>query len=99
MNLVIFVRKGCCICDELKKKLRKIDFIKISNNLNIKEIDIDRFDLYKDKFRKYDYLVPVLGLKFENSEDIIELPPVSPRLKETQLRDWLYKNIDLVLKR
>ena len=98
MKLLIFVRKGCCICDSLKNNLKKIDLIKLFNNLEIEEIDIDRFDLYEDRFRKYDYLVPVLGLKMKNSQEIIQLPSVSPRLKEIQLRNWLQKNINEILK-
>ena len=98
MKLLIFVRKGCCICDSLKNNLKKIDLIKLFNNLEIEEIDIDRFDLYEDRFRKYDYLVPVLGLKMKNSQEIIQLPSVSPRLKEIQLRNWLQKNINQILK-
>ena len=98
MKLLIFVRKGCCICDSLKNNLKKIDLIKLFNNLEIEEIDIDRFDLYDDRFRKYDYLVPVLGLKMKNSQEIIQLPSVSPRLKEIQLRNWLQKNINEILK-
>ena len=72
--------------------------IKLFNDLEIEEIDIDRFDLYEDRFRKYDYLVPVLGLKMKNSQEIIQLPSVSPRLKEIQLRNWLQKNINEILK-
>ncbi len=98
MKLLIFVRKGCCICDSLKNNLKKIDLIKLFNDLEIEEIDIDRFDLYDDRFRKYDYLVPVLGLKMKNSQEIIQLPSVSPRLKEIQLRNWLQKNINEILK-
>ena len=98
MKLLIFVRKGCCICDSLKNNLKKIDLIKLFNDLEIEEIDIDRFDLYEDRFRKYDYLVPVLGLKMKNSQEIIQLPSVSPRLKEIQLRNWLQKNINEILK-
>ena len=60
----------------------------------IEEIDIDRYDLYRDDYKKYDHLVPVLGLRNFDSNQIIELPPLSPRLKELQLRNWLQKHIN-----
>ena len=94
MDLLIFVREGCCICDLLKNNLRKIKIKNIHQDLRIQEIDIDRFDLYQDKFKKYDYEVPVIALKKINSNKIIELPRISPRLKDSQLENWLKKNIN-----
>ena len=93
MLLIIFVRKGCCICDALKNNLRKIDIENIQADLKIKEIDIDRFDLYQDQYKKYDQEVPVIALKNIFSNKLIELPRVSPRLKDFQLEIWLRKNI------
>lgn len=94
MILFIFVRRGCCLCDELKKELKAIDVKTINSDLQLKEIDIDRFDLYKNKYKKYDYEVPVIALKRYKTSKINELPRVSPRLKNLQLRNWLKKNID-----
>jgi len=94
MDLLIFVREGCCICDSLKNNLSKIKIKNIHQDLRIQEIDIDRFDLYQDKFKKYDYEVPVIALKKINSNKIIELPRISPRLKDSQLENWLKKNIN-----
>lgn len=96
MKLLLFTRKGCCICDTLKSNLSKIDILKIANNLTIEEIDIDRFDLYQNKFRKYDFEVPVLALQYDNSKEYVELPRVSPRIKEINLSNWLKKNINNV---
>ena len=98
MKLLIFIRKGCCICDSLKNNLSKINIQKIKNNLVIEEIDIDRFDLYQDRFMKYDLEVPVLAIKNINSSEIIELPRVSPRLKDVYLEKWLEKSINTLLK-
>tara|TARA_B100000965_G_scaffold98427_1_gene80500 strand:- start:113 stop:409 length:297 start_codon:yes stop_codon:yes gene_type:complete len=94
MDLLLFIRKGCCICDSLKDNLSKINVSNIQPDLSIKEIDIDRFDLYKDRFKKYDYEVPVIAIKNLNSGEIIELPRISPRLKDLQLENWLKKNIN-----
>jgi len=90
MKLIIFVRRGCCICDKLKNKLNNL---LVKSNLKIEEIDIDRFDLYQDRFKKYNLEVPVIALQKFSSDEIIELPRVSPRLKELQLKNWLRKNI------
>jgi len=57
MKIFIFVRQGCCLCDSLKNKLAKINLKEILPNLELKEIDIDRVDLYQDKYKKYDYEV------------------------------------------
>ena len=90
MKLIIFIRKGCCICDSLKKNIKNLN---LQNHLIIEEIDIDRYDLYEDKFRKYDNYVPVLALEKIKADEYIELPRCSPRLKDTQLKKWLNKNI------
>ena len=98
MKIFIFVRQGCCLCDSLKNKLAKINLNELFPNLEeLKEIDIDRFDLYKNDFKKYDHQVPVLALKLNESQEIIELPRISPRLKGLQLVDWLKKNINNIL--
>jgi len=97
MVLFLYTRKGCCICDKLKSDLNNINVNKFNPKLEIFEVDIDRFDLYKNDFKKYDHQVPVLALQLNNSKEIIELPRVSPRLKGLQLDDWLKKNINLIL--
>ena len=97
MKIFIFVRKGCCLCETLKNKLTKINLTDIKPKLEINEIDIDRFDLYKDKYKKFDNEVPVVAIKISNSQEIIELPRISPRLKDDQLKKWLEKNINIVL--
>jgi len=93
MILLIFVRKGCCICESLKSNLRKLNLANIQPELEIKEIDIDRFDLYNDKYKKYDHEVPVVALKSLYTNQLTELPRVSPRLKDLQLESWLRKHI------
>ena len=79
--------------------LESIDINSIQKGLKIHEIDIDRFDLYQNKFKKYDHEVPVLAFKNMNSDKVYELPKISPRLKDCQLRNWLRKNINNFLDR
>ena len=99
MKIFIFVRKGCCLCDSLKNKLAKINLKEILPNLELKEIDIDRVDLYQDKYKKYDYEVPIIAIEGINSKEIIELPRISPRLKDDQLKNWFQKNISTILEK
>ena len=97
MVLFLYTRQGCCICDKLKNDLYNLNINNLYPNLEIFEIDIDRFELYKNNFKKYDHQVPVLALQLTESEEIIELPRVSPRLKGLQLDNWLKKNINQIL--
>ena len=98
MKIFIFVRQGCCLCDSLKNKLAKINFKELFPNLEeFKEIVIDRVDLYQDKYKKYDYEVPVIAIEEDISKKIIELPRISPRLKDDQLENWFQKNINTIL--
>ncbi len=99
MFLYIYTRKGCCICENLKDNLCNLKINNIYPKLKIYEIDIDRYDLYKNDYRKYDHQVPVLALKLADSKEIFELPRVSPRLKDLQLNNWLEKNINNILVR
>ena len=97
MKIFIFVRKGCCLCETLKNKLTKINLKEIKPKLEINEIDIDRFDLYQDKYKKFDIEVPVVAIKESKSQKIIKLPRISPRLNDDQLKKWLEKNINIAL--
>ena len=71
-----------------------IDLNSFQPVIKIQEIDIDRFDLYKNQFKKYDHQVPVLALQDINTERIYELPRISPRLKDFQLKLFLQKYIN-----
>ena len=97
MRVFIFVRKACCLCETLKNKLTKINFKEIKPKFEINEIDIDRFDLYQEKYKKFDHEVPVVAIKERTSQKFIELPRISPRLKDDQLKKWLEKNINIAL--
>ena len=82
----------------IKKQTGKINLNELFPNLEeLKEIDIDMVDLYKDNYKKYDYEVPVIAIERIRSEDIIVLPRISPRLKDDQLKNWFKKNISTIL--
>ena len=65
-------------------------------SIEFKEIDIDRIDLYQDKYKKYDYEVPVIAVE-NKYKKLIELPRISPRIKDDQLRKWFEKHIKNIL--
>ena len=74
-----------------------MNFKEITPKYEINEIDIDRFDLYQDKYKNFDHEVPVVAIKESTSQNFIELPRISPRLKDDQLKKWLEKNINIAL--
>ena len=43
--------------------------------------------------------MPVIAVEGIRSEEIIELPRISPRLKDDQLKNWFQKNINTFLKK
>ena len=77
--------------------MSKINLKELLPNIELKEIDIDRFDLYQDKYKRFDHEVPVVAIKESTSQKFIELPRISPRLKDDQLKKWLEKNINIAL--
>ena len=84
----------------IKKQTRKINLNELFPNLEeLKEIDIDRVDLYSDKYKKYDYEVPIIAVEGIRSEEIIELPRISPWLKDDQLKNWFQRNISSILEK
>ena len=45
----------------------------------------------KINIKNYDYEVPVIAVEGIRAEEIIELPRISPRLKDDQLKNWFQK--------
>tara|TARA_B100001250_G_C19044892_1_gene463307 strand:- start:173 stop:376 length:204 start_codon:yes stop_codon:yes gene_type:complete len=61
-------------------------------------IDIDDKEVSIDIQRKYTNEVPVLVLDSNKLSRNIELPRVSPRLKEDILLSWIQKNLNNLFK-
>ena len=61
-------------------------------------IDIDSEEVSIEIQRKYTNDVPVLVLESNILLKKIELPRVSPRLKEDLLFSWIQKNLNMCLK-
>ncbi len=96
--LILFSRKGCCLCETLEKKLSTISLIKLNPPIVLSVIDIDDKEVSIDIQRKYTNEVPVLVLDSNKLSRNIELPRVSPRLKEDILLSWIQKNLNNLFK-
>ena len=96
--LILFSRKGCCLCEALEKKLSTISLINLNPPMVLSIIDIDNKEVSIDIQRKYTNEVPVLVLDSNRLSTIIELPRVSPRLKEDLLLSWIQKNLNIIFK-
>ena len=94
--LILFSRKGCCLCETLEKKLSTINLINLNPSLVLSIIDIDSQAVSIDIQRKYTNEVPVLVLDSNKLSSKVELPRVSPRLKEDLLLSWIQKNLTII---
>ena len=96
--LVLYSRKGCCLCQTLEKKLSKICLENLNPAILLSIIDIDSEKVSLDIQMKYTNEVPVIVLDSTRLLKKIELPRVSPRLKEDMLLSWLQKNLNILYK-
>nr|YP_002049350.1 ribonucleotide reductase (Class II) [Paulinella chromatophora]ACB43140.1 ribonucleotide reductase (Class II) [Paulinella chromatophora] len=85
MQLILFTRPGCCLCEGLAKRLALI-----SLPFSIILVNIDKSSKLK---LIYNYRVPVLAQRLNG--ECRELAVISPRLKGTGLMNWLTRNIEL----
>ena len=96
--LVLYSRKGCCLCQTLEQKLSKICLEKLNPCIVLSIVDIDSNKVSLDIQMKYKNEVPVIVLDSTRLLKKIELPRVSPRLKEDMLLSWLQKNLNILYK-
>ena len=82
-QLLLFTRKGCCLCDGLEEKLAAL----------VPATAITRIDVDGDPAlqARYGLEVPVLAVA-RGPADWQELPRVPPRLSGEGLAVWLHKN-------
>ena len=93
--LILFSRKGCCLCETLEKKLSNISLTNLNPPIVLSIIDIDSNEVSDDMHRKYENEVPVLVLDSHNLSRKIELPRVPPRLKNDLLLCWIQKHLNV----
>ena len=84
-DLVLFSRKGCCLCEGLEQRLLDLDLQALALVLMV--VDIDSPTVAAELRARYDLEVPVLQL------DGRELARVSPRLSGDGLFNWLQRGL------
>ena len=97
-ELVLYSRKGCCLCQTLEKKLSKICLENLNPSIVLSIVDIDSKKVSLDIQKKYTNDVPVIVLESTRLLKKIELPRVSPRLKEDMLLSWIQNNLNILYK-
>ena len=96
--LILYSRKGCCLCQTLEKKLSNISLKNLKPAIALSIIDIDSKEVSLDIQMKYTNEVPVIVLDSSRLLKKVELPRVSPRLKEDMLLSWIQKNLNIFYK-
>ncbi len=97
-GLILYTRKGCCLCQTLEKKLSNICLKNLNPSIVLSIIDIDCKDVSLDIQMKYTNEVPVIVLDSPRLLKKIELPRIPPRLKEEMLLSWIQKNLNILYK-
>ena len=96
--LILYTRKGCCLCQTLETKLSNICLENLNPAISLSIVDIDSKKVSLDIQMKYKNEVPVIVLDSIRLLKKIELPRVSPRLKEDMLLSWIQKNLNILYK-
>ena len=96
--LILYSRKGCCLCQTIEKKLSNLCLKNLNPSIELSIVDIDSKKVSLDIQLKYTNDVPVIVLDSTRLLKSIELPRVSPRLKEDMLLSWLQKNLNILYK-
>ena len=93
--LILYSRKGCCLCEMLEKRLSNISLSNLNPSIELSIVDIDSEKVSVDIQRKYTNEVPVMVLNSKKLLRKIEFPRVPPRLKEELLLTWIQKKLNL----
>ena len=96
--LILYSRKECCLCQALEKRLSNICLNNLKPSLILSIVDIDSKKVSLDIKMKYTNEVPVIVLDSKRLLKKIELPRVSPRLKDDMLLHWIQKNLNTLHK-
>ena len=96
--LILYTRKGCCLCQTLERKLSNISVKNLNPSIAISILDIDSNKVPLDIQLKYTNEVPVMVLDSTKLLKKIEFPRVSPRLKEDMLLSWIQRNLNIFYK-
>ena len=96
--LILYSRKGCCLCEALETRLLNISLSNLSPSIELSIANIDSEQVSSDIQGKYMNEVPVIVLESNILSKRIELPRVPPRLKEELLLSWIQKKLNLLYK-
>ena len=96
--LILYSRKGCCLCQTLEEKLSNICLEKLNPSIVLSIVDIDSKKVSIDIQMKYTNEVPVMVLDSSRLLNKFELPRISPRLKQDMLLSWIQKNLNILYK-
>ena len=96
--LILYSRKGCCLCQSLEKKLSNIPLDELTPSLVLNIVDIDSKGVSLDIKLNYTNQVPVIVLNSSRLSKKTEFPRVSPRLNEQMLLSWIQKNLNILYK-
>jgi len=96
--LILYSRKGCCLCQALETKLSNICLKDLKPSILLSIVDIDNKKVSLDIQLKYTNHVPVIVLDSSILLKKIELPRVPPRLKGDMLLSWIQKNLNILYK-
>ena len=84
MQLILYSKPGCHLCEGLQSKLEQVRQIEF-------ELEIRDITTREDWFSAYQYEIPVLCQKIAESEK--PLPRISPRASIAKLEQMLQKNL------
>ena len=84
MQLILYSKPGCHLCEGLLEKLEQVNSIKF-------DLEIRNINTREDWFAAYQYEIPVLCQKLPDGEK--PLPRISPRASATKLEQMLKKNL------
>ena len=81
LNLLLFTRQGCCLCQGLHERL-----LALNPAPSLQLVDIDADPALQ---ARYGERVPLLALPAVGPQAMQELPWVPPRLAGSRLQEWL----------
>ena len=84
MQLILYSKPGCHLCEGLLEKLEQVNNIEFA-------LEIRNINTREDWFAAYQYEIPVLCQQLPNGEK--PLPRISPRASVTKLEQMLQKNL------
>ncbi|NJK58804.1 MAG: glutaredoxin family protein [Pleurocapsa sp. SU_5_0] len=84
MQLILYSKPGCHLCEGLESKLEQVSQIEF-------ELEIRDITTREDWFAAYEYEVPVLCQKLLDKEK--PLPRMSPRATVAKLEQMLRQNL------